>query len=517
LKHEISSPHFPATLPGDTRGCYDAAGSHAVTQETKFILNYIGGKFIRGKREFADINPADGSVIAQVSEADKDLVDDAVGAARRALQGEWGRFGVRERAARLHRVADAIEARFDCFVAAEVADTGKPVALASKLDVPRAAANFRVFADLIKTAGLESFQTETPDGKSALNYAIRKPLGVIGIITPWNLPLLLLTWKVAPALACGNTVVVKPSEETPATATLLAEVMKTAGIPDGVYNVVHGFGPNSAGEFLTQHPDVNAVTFTGESQTGSAIMKTVATSVKPVSFELGGKNAAIVFADCDFEETVNGMSEAVFLNTGQVCLCAERVYVERSIFDRFVEALKGKAESLRLGSPLDANTNLGPLISAQHREKVLAYYRLAREEGATVVTGGGVPEFDSALDRGFYVQPTIYTGLRESARCVKEEIFGPVCHVAPFETEEEAVSLANDTKYGLAASIWTTNLKRGHRVAQQMNAGITWVNCWFLRDLRTPFGGVGLSGIGREGGMHSLNFYSELNNICIRL
>jgi aminomuconate-semialdehyde/2-hydroxymuconate-6-semialdehyde dehydrogenase len=488
-----------------------------VTQEIKSILNFIGGEFVRGKREFADVNPADGSVIAQVSEADQGLVDDAVHAARAALKGEWGRLGVRERAARLHRVADAIEARFDCFVDAEVADTGKPVALASKLDVPRAAANFRVFADLIKTAGLESFQTETPDGKSALNYAVRKPLGVIGIITPWNLPLLLLTWKVAPALACGNAVVVKPSEETPATATLLAEVMKTAGIPDGVYNVVHGYGPNSAGEFLTQHPDVNAVTFTGESQTGAAIMRTVAASVKPVSFELGGKNAAIVFADCDFEETAHGISEAVFLNTGQVCLCAERVYVERSIFDRFVEALKNKAESLRLGSPLDKDTNLGPLISAQHREKVLSYYRLAREEGATVVTGGGVPKFGNALDGGFFMQPTIYTGLKESARCVKEEIFGPVCHVAPFDSEEEAVGLANDTKYGLAASIWTTNLKRGHRVAQHMNAGITWVNCWFLRDLRTPFGGVGLSGIGREGGMHSLNFYSELNNICIRL
>jgi aminomuconate-semialdehyde/2-hydroxymuconate-6-semialdehyde dehydrogenase len=483
----------------------------------KYILNYIDGQFVRGKREFADVNPADGSVIAQVCEADQSLVDDAVSAARKALRGEWGRLGIRERAARLHKVADAIEARFDCFVAAEVADTGKPVALASRLDVPRAAANFRVFADVIKTAALESYQTETPGGKSALNYAVRKPLGVVGIITPWNLPLLLLTWKVAPALACGNAVVVKPSEETPATATLLAEVMKEAGIPDGVYNVVHGFGPNSAGEFLTQHPDVNAVTFTGESQTGAAIMKTVAASVKPVSFELGGKNAAIVFADCDFEDAVAGISEAVFLNTGQVCLCAERVYVERSIFGRFVEALKRKAESLRVGSPLEEPTDLGPLISHQHREKVLSYYRLAREEGAAVVTGGGVPKFGNALDNGFYVQPTIYTGLSESARCVKEEIFGPVCHVAPFDTEEEAVSMANDTKYGLAASIWTTNLKRGHRVAQQMNVGITWVNCWFLRDLRTPFGGVGLSGIGREGGMHSLNFYSELNNICIRL
>src|SRR6266567_1875485 len=486
-------------------------------RQLKSILNYINGQFVRGKRDFADVNPADGSVIAQVSEADQGLVDDAVLAAGKALHGEWGRLGIRERAARLHKIADSIETRFDCFVAAEVADTGKPVALASSLDVPRAAANFRAFADLIKAAGMESFQTETPDGKSALNYAVRNPLGVVGIITPWNLPLLLLTWKVAPALACGNTVVVKPSEETPATATLLAEVMKDAGIPDGVYNVVHGFGPNSAGEFLTRHPDVNAVTFTGESQTGAAIMKTVAASVKPVSFELGGKNAAIVFADCDFEEAVNGISEATFLNTGQVCLCAERVYVERAIFVRFVEALKRKAESLRVGSPLDESTELGPLISSQHREKVLSYFKLAPAEGASVVTGGSVPEFGNGLDNGFYVQPTIYTGLPESARCVKEEIFGPVCHVAPFDTEDEAVSMAHATKYGLAASIWTTNLKRGHRVAQQMKVGITWVNCWFLRDLRTPFGGAGLSGIGREGGMHSLNFYSELNNICVRL
>ena len=487
------------------------------SRHVKVIQNYVDGKYVRGTREFADVNPADGSVIAQVGEANRELVDSAVQAARSALRGEWGPQGIRERAARLQKVADAIEKRFDEFVAAEVADTGKPVALASRLDVPRAAANFRVFADVIKTASLESFQTETPDGKSALNYAIRKPLGVVAIITPWNLPLLLLTWKVAPALACGNTVVVKPSEETPATATLLAEVMQESGIPNGVYNVVHGFGPNSAGEFLTQHPDVNAVTFTGESQTGAAIMKTVAASVKPVSFELGGKNAAIVFSDCDFEEAVQGISDAVFLNSGQVCLCAERIYVERSIFDRFVDALKHKAESLRIGSPLEKTTDLGPLISKQHREKVLGYFRLAREEGATTVTGGGVPQFGKALDHGFYVQPTIYTGLAESARSVKEEIFGPVCHIAPFDTEEQAVSMANDTKYGLAASIWTTNLKRGHRVAQQMNVGITWVNCWFLRDLRTPFGGAGLSGIGREGGMHSLNFYSEVNNICIRL
>ena len=483
----------------------------------KSILNYIDSQFVRGKREFPDVNPANGTVIAQVSEADQELVNDAVNAARTALQREWGRLSVRERALRLYRVADAIEMRFDDFLQAEVADTGKPMALASKLDIPRAAANFRAFADAIRTTGLESFETDTTDGKNALNYAVRKRLGVVGIITPWNLPLLLLTWKVAPALACGNTVVVKPSEETPATATLLCEAMQDAGIPNGVYNVVHGFGPDSSGEFLTQHPDVNAITFTGESRTGAAIMKTVAASVKPVSFELGGKNAAIVFADCEFDEAVDGISEAVFLNTGQVCLCAERVYVERSIFERFVEALKQKAESLRMGSPLDEATDLGPLISAQHREKVLSYYRLAKEEGATTVTGGGSPQFGNEFDQGFYVQPTIYTGLQESSRCVKEEIFGPVCHVAPFDSEDEAVALANDTKYGLAASIWTTNLKKGHRVARQMNVGITWVNCWFLRDLRTPFGGAGISGIGREGGIHSLNFYSELNNVCIRL
>jgi aminomuconate-semialdehyde/2-hydroxymuconate-6-semialdehyde dehydrogenase len=483
----------------------------------KRIQNYIDGQFVSGVREFADINPADGTIIAQVSEADKAQVNDAVQAARCALRGEWARLGARERAARLHRVADAIEKRFDCFVQAEIADTGKPISLASKLDVPRAAANFRVFADLVKMSGLESFHTETPNGANALNYAIRKPLGVVGIITPWNLPLLLLTWKAAPALACGNAVVVKPSEETPATATLLAEVMQEAGIPRGVYNVVHGFGAGSAGEFLTQHPEVNAITFTGETKTGAAIMKSVAATVKPVSFELGGKNAAIIFADCDLETTLAGISEAVFLNTGQVCLCAERVYVERKIFTVFVNALKKKAESLNLAWPADANSDLGPLISAPHREKVLSYFHLATQEGAKVVTGGGIPKFDDKRDDGFYVQPTIYTGLPESARCMKEEIFGPVCHVAPFDSEEEAVGMANDTEYGLAASIWTSDLKRGHRVAQQMNVGITWVNCWFLRDLRTPFGGVGLSGIGREGGVHSLNFYSELNNVCIKL
>jgi len=485
--------------------------------EVPELKNFVDGDFVSGDHFFEDLNPADGTVIARVSEPGPAIVDAAINAARRALRGEWGKSGVRQRAALLYKIADGIEARFDEFVRAESADTGKPVALASRLDVPRAAANFRVFADLIKTAPLEAFETETPDGKHALNYAVRKPIGVVGIITPWNLPLLLLTWKVAPALACGNAVVVKPSEETPASATLLAEVMRDAGVPNGVFNLVHGFGEGSTGEYLVSHPEINAVTFTGESRTGAAIMKACAEGVKPVSFELGGKNAAIVFADCERDETIQQMSDAVFLNTGQVCLCAERVYVERPIFDWFVSAMKQKAESLHIGWPADSATILGPLISAGHREKVLSYFGKARELGANTVTGGGVPTFGDARDHGFYIQPTILTDLPESSCCVKEEIFGPVCHVTPFDSEEEAIAMANDTEYGLASSIWTRDLKRAHRVARQMKTGITWVNCWFLRDLRTPFGGVGLSGIGREGGMHSLNFYSELNNICIRL
>jgi aminomuconate-semialdehyde/2-hydroxymuconate-6-semialdehyde dehydrogenase len=483
----------------------------------KRYQNYVDGCFAGGAREFEDVNPADGTVIAKVAEADRELVDAAIQAARRAVNGAWGKAGVRERAAMLHKIADGIERRFDDFLVAEVADTGKPISLAKRLDIPRGAANFRTFADIIQTTGVEAYQSETPDGRQALNYAVRKPVGVVGIITPWNLPLLLLTWKVAPALACGNAVVVKPSEETPATATLLAEVMHEAGVPTGVFNLVHGFGPGSAGEWLTTHPGVDAITFTGESKTGAAIMKACAPGVKPVSFELGGKNAAIVFADADFDNAVAGVAEAVFMNTGQVCLCAERVYVERGIFERFVVALKQQAEAQVAGSPMDSKTTLGPLISSAHRDKVMGYFKLAREEGATVVTGGGAPKFSDARDNGYWVQPTILTGLPESARCVREEIFGPVAHVAPFDTEEQAVALANDTQYGLAASIWTTKLDRAHRVAQQMRAGITWVNSWFLRDLRTPFGGVGLSGIGREGGAHSLDFYSQLNNVCIKI
>jgi len=294
-------------------------------------------------------------------------------------------------------------------------------------------------------------------------------------------------------------------------------VMDAVGVPSGVFNLVHGFGPDSAGEFITTSRGIDAITFTGESRTGSAIMRAAAEHVKPISFELGGKNAAIIFADCDLEKTVDGMMRALYLNSGQVCLCSERVFVERPIYDRFMEALAERIRGVRMGWPSDEQTTMGPLISAEHRDKVLSYYALAREEGARIVAGGGVPKFGDERDRGYWVEPTVMTGLPDTARCIKEEIFGPVCHVVPFDTEAEVIRRANDTEYGLAATIWTNNLQRAHRVGEAMKVGISWVNSWFLRDLRTPFGGRGLSGIGREGGMHSLNFYSELTNVCIQI
>lgn len=487
------------------------------------ILHFINGEFVESlpvdgtTRWFDNINPATGARIGRVAEGGAADIDRAVAAARDALKGPWGRMGAGERLDLLEAVADGIMARFDEFLAAEIGDTGKPQRFASSVDIPRGAANFRAFARLARSGATESFMTDTPDGRGALNYVQRMPLGVVGVISPWNLPLLLLTWKVAPALACGNTVVVKPSEETPSTATLLGEVMREVGVPAGVYNVVHGFGPDAAGEALTRHEDVAAITFTGESRTGSAIMQAASSNIKSLSFELGGKNAAIVFADADFDAAVEGTVRSVFSNCGQVCLCSERVYVERPIFERFVEALAERARALRLGDPRDEATEMGPLVSHAHRDKVLGYFALAREEGATVVCGGGVPELDGELSGGSFVEPTIWTGLPESARCIREEIFGPVCHIQPFDTEEQAVAWANDSAYGLCAAVWTQNLTRAHRVAHQMETGIVWVNSWFLRDLRTPFGGVKLSGIGREGGEHSLAFYSELKNICIKL
>jgi aminomuconate-semialdehyde/2-hydroxymuconate-6-semialdehyde dehydrogenase len=485
----------------------------------KEIKHFINGEYIGSAngKTFDNVTPVTGEVIAKVHEAGRDEVDQAVMAAKSALNGEWGAMTLNDRVDILYKIADGINARFDEFLEAECADTGKPFSLASHIDIPRGAANFKVFADTIKNVASELFEMETPDGTGAVNYSVRVPQGVIAVISPWNLPLLLMTWKVGPALACGNTVVVKPSEETPLTTALLGEVMNVAGVPKGVYNVVHGFGADSAGAYLTEHPEVDAITFTGETVTGEIIMRVAANGSRPVSMEMGGKNPGIVFADCDMDKAIEGTLRSVFANCGQVCLGTERVFVERPIFDEFVGRLKEGAESLTPGRPEDNTTKMGPLVSKGHREKVLSYFAKAVEEGATVVTGGGIPDMGDDLKEGAWIEPTIWTGLADDATVIREEIFGPCCHVRPFDSEEEVIKLANDTEYGLAAAIWTENTSRAHRVAAKIDAGIIWVNSWFLRDLRTPFGGMKRSGIGREGGVHSLEFYTELKNICIKL
>ena len=481
------------------------------------LRHYIDGDFVEAgsTSRFENLNPATGQTLFDVFEAERAQVDEAVAAARAALRGPWSRANERERATALQRIAQGIEARFDDFLKAECADTGKPYALARRLDIPRAAQNFRAFSEAGMHHAGESFSSVDPSQNTGIvNHVVRKPKGVIAVICPWNLPLLLTTWKVAPALACGNTVIVKPSEETPTTATLLAEVIEEAGIPKGVFNVVHGFGPESAGAFLTEHPDVDAITFTGETVTGEAIMKNAANGIRDVSFELGGKNPGIVFADCDIERAVEGIANAAFLNSGQICLGTERVYVEKPIFDAFTRRLVDRAKGLTAGEPADPKTNFGPIVSKQQQEKILGFYRMAQEKNATTHTGGSIPTLSGELKNGFWVEPTVWTGLAEDSPIIKNEIFGPCCHLAPFESEEEVIAMANDTDYGLCSTIWTENGGRANRLADAIECGVTWINCWFLRDLRTPFGGSKRSGIGREGGAYSLDFYSETRNVC---
>ena len=483
------------------------------------IRHFIDGAFVAGTggQVFANLCPTTGETLGTVPEATAEEVDLAVAAARDALHGPWGRMPTSERLALLHAVADEIGRRFDDFLAAEVADTGKPRALARSIDIPRGAANFRVFADLVKSVPTESFFLETPDGQGAVNYAVRKPKGVIAVISPWNLPLLLMTWKVGPALACGNCVVVKPSEETPQTATLLGEVMNAVGIPPGVYNVVHGHGPAAAGEFLTRHPGVDAITFTGETRTGEAIMQAAAAGVRDVSFELGGKNPGIVFADADFDAALEG-HPALRLRQLRPGLPRHRAPLCRAADLRRLRRRAGRAGGgaqagafRRRGDRAGAADLAGP---PRQGEELLRTWR--RPRGATVVTGGGIPPM-GALDGGWWIEPTIWTGLADDSRVVTEEIFGPCCHIRPFDSEEEVLALANATPYGLAAALWTGDSARSHRLARRLEAGVVWVNSWFLRDLRTPFGGTKASGIGREGGLHSLEFYSELSNVCMKL
>jgi aminomuconate-semialdehyde/2-hydroxymuconate-6-semialdehyde dehydrogenase len=474
-------------------------------------LHYIGGKRVPSAdgRSFQNVNPATEEVLGTVADGGAAEVEAAVKAATEAFYGRWKNTKLSERVAILRKIGDLILQRKDELARLETLDTGKPLWLATNVEIPRAASSYAFFASLISTMGTEAYPMEA----GALNYVVRRPVGVVGLINPWNLPLLLLSAKLAPALAMGNAVVLKPAEWTPMTATVLMEICAEAGIPDGVVNVVHGFGKDSAGEAIARHPGIGALAFTGETTTGKAIMQAASANLKKVSFELGGKNPNIVFADTNLDEVVDAAARAAFLNQGEICLCGSRTYVQRQIYDAFMDKFLAKAKEHVVGDPLQPSTKVGAMISREHHERVLGYLDLARKEGGKVLLGGGRPK---GMTKGFFIEPTIITGVDSSCRIVKEEVFGPVVTVEPFDTEEEVVRMANDTRYGLSASVWTNDVKRAFRVGEQIEAGLTWVNTWFMRDPRTPYGGIKESGIGRQGGLFSLDFYSEQSTVCMK-
>ena len=474
------------------------------------VLNFVDGAFQNTPQVLENVTPGTGQVFGTIPRSGAAEVDQAMAAAKRAFPS-WSKTPVAERAACLERLADAVRDHADMLAKEEARDNGKPLSLAAHVDIPRAEKNLRFYASGIQHYASESHAMEG----EAINYTLRKPLGVVACISPWNLPLYLFTWKVAPALAAGNCVVAKPSELTPVTAYLLSTWVKEAGFPDGVFNVLHGLGPE-VGEAMVTHPDIAAVSFTGGTTTGARIAGHVAPKFKKMSLELGGKNPAIIFEDADFEDALRTTLRSSFANQGQICLCGSRILIQRPIYDKFKEALVAKAAKMLAGDPLDPSTKLGAVVSEAHMEKILSYITLAMEEGGQVLCGGHRlhPE---GVDGGFYVAPTVIEGLGPACRTNQEEIFGPVVTLQPFDTEEEALALANDTAYGLAATLWTTDLKRAHRVAAGIDSGIVWVNTWLLRDLRTPFGGVKASGLGREGGFDALEFFTEPQNICIKL
>ena len=476
------------------------------------ILNFIDGRFVEpvGGKYLDNIEPATGKPYSQVADSDARDVELAVAAAEKAFV-DWSKTPAADRSGLLLRIADLIERDLEKFARAESIDTGKPLSLARSLDIPRAVSNFRFFATAILHTENEAHVT---DG-IAFNYTLRQPRGIVGLISPWNLPLYLLSWKIAPAIACGNTAIAKPSELTPMTAFLLCEICAEAGLPNGVLNVVHGTGPN-VGSPITAHPKIGTISFTGGTVTGRKVAETCAPMFKKVSLELGGKNPNIIFADADQDAAIAGSLRSSFANQGQVCLCGSRVFVERSAYKDFVARFIDKASQLKQGDPLDDKTEQGAIVSKTQLDKVKFYVDLAQKEGGKVALGGKAP--DSINERcrdGYFFPPTVLTDLPVSCRTNREEIFGPVVTITPFDNEEEVIGYANDTEYGLASSVWTQNLSRAHRVAEKIHTGTVWVNCWLVRDLRVPFGGMKQSGVGREGGEEALRFFTEPKNVCI--
>ncbi len=458
------------------------------------------------------VDPATGAVYAEAPDSDAADIERAVEAARKAFPA-WSETPAGERAAWLRRIADHIEGDAERFARAESIDNGKPVALARAVDIPRSVANLRFFASAVEQFASEMHQAD----RETINYTLRQPRGVAGLISPWNLPLYLFTWKIAPALAAGNTAVAKPSELTPMTASMLGDVCREAGLPAGVLNIVHGLGAK-VGPTLTEHPRVPTISFTGGTVTGRDIAARAAPRFKKLSLELGGKNPNLVFADCDLDRAVSESVRAGFANQGEICLCGSRIFVEEAIYDTFVERYVERVKALRVGDPLEDGTDVGALVSAAHRDKVESYVELAREEGGTILAGGKRADAPNArCAGGFFFEPTVVTDLDVACRVQTEEIFGPVVTITSFRDEAQAIEYANATDYGLAATIWTENLSRAHRVAEAVDCGVQWINCWLVRDLRVPFGGMKQSGVGREGGLEALRFFTETKNVCVRV